>query len=146
MQEQERAAAAASAVAVALLFSPPQDLRTRTIRSPRKYDAAKADSLTGKVTKIEWTHPYVYVYVDVRDDKSGESRTGRSRSAAGPSRRSLGGGLAIRSKADDVINVEGSLARERQPLLSAQSIVPPRPGSECSLHRFPYGDARRRNR
>jgi hypothetical protein len=33
-----------------------------------QYDAAKPITLTGKVTKVEWTNPHVYVFVDVRDE------------------------------------------------------------------------------
>lgn len=32
-----------------------------------EYDANKKVSLTGVVTKVEWTNPHMHVYVDVRD-------------------------------------------------------------------------------
>jgi len=35
-----------------------------------QYDSNKPYNLTGVVTKVEWTNPHVYIYVDVTDDKS----------------------------------------------------------------------------
>jgi Family of unknown function (DUF6152) len=34
-----------------------------------EYDASKPITLTGVVTKIEWTNPHSYLYIDVKDDK-----------------------------------------------------------------------------
>jgi len=36
-----------------------------------EYDANKPITLTGVVTKIEWTNPHTYVHLDVTDDKGG---------------------------------------------------------------------------
>ena len=33
------------------------------------YDASKPVTLTGVVTKIDWTNPHSYFYLDVKDDK-----------------------------------------------------------------------------
>jgi hypothetical protein len=35
-----------------------------------QYDSSKPINMTGVVTKVEWTNPHVYIYVDVTDDKS----------------------------------------------------------------------------
>jgi hypothetical protein len=35
-----------------------------------QYDNNKPVTLTGVVTKVEWTAPHVYIYVDVTDEKS----------------------------------------------------------------------------
>src|SRR5262245_37181680 len=37
-----------------------------------EYDSNKPLSLKGAVTKIEWTNPHVYFYVDVRDEQTGQ--------------------------------------------------------------------------
>jgi hypothetical protein len=37
-----------------------------------EFDANKPVTLKGIVTKIEWTNPHVWFYVNVKDDKSGE--------------------------------------------------------------------------
>jgi V8-like Glu-specific endopeptidase len=34
-----------------------------------EYDANKPIALTGVVTKIEWTNPHSFIYLDVKDDK-----------------------------------------------------------------------------
>jgi Family of unknown function (DUF6152) len=37
-----------------------------------QYDAKKPIKMAGVVTRMEWTNPHVYVYVDVKDPKSGK--------------------------------------------------------------------------
>jgi len=37
-----------------------------------EYDANKPLKLTGAVTKVEWTNPHAYFYIDVRDEKTGK--------------------------------------------------------------------------
>ena len=36
-----------------------------------EYDANKPITVTGVVTKIEWTNPHSYFYLDVKDDQGG---------------------------------------------------------------------------
>ena len=36
---------------------------------PAQYDIDKPITLTGKVTKVEWTNPHIFIYADVTDDK-----------------------------------------------------------------------------
>ena len=38
---------------------------------PAQYDVAKPITLTGKVTKVEWTNPHIFIYIDVPDEKTG---------------------------------------------------------------------------
>lgn len=37
-----------------------------------EFDMKKRVTLTGMVTKIEWTNPHVWIYVDVKDPRSGK--------------------------------------------------------------------------
>ena len=37
-----------------------------------EFDANKKVELTGRVTKIEWTNPHVWFYINVKDEKTGE--------------------------------------------------------------------------
>ena len=37
-----------------------------------EYDANKPINLTGTVTKIEWTNPHCYFYVDVKNGETGK--------------------------------------------------------------------------
>ena len=34
-----------------------------------EYDATKPISITGVITKIEWTNPHSFIYLDVKDEK-----------------------------------------------------------------------------
>src|SRR5262245_58678007 len=87
-----------------------------------QYDAAKPITLKGKVTKVEWTNPHIYIYVDVPDEKSGsvvnwalEMGGVNSLIRLGWTRDSL--------KPDDEVTVEGSVARDGSHLANAKSIV-----------------------
>jgi hypothetical protein len=37
-----------------------------------EFDANKPITLKGRVTKIEWTNPHVWFYINVKDEKTGE--------------------------------------------------------------------------
>jgi len=37
-----------------------------------EFDASKPVKLTGAVTKFEWTNPHAWIYIDAKDDKTGE--------------------------------------------------------------------------
>jgi hypothetical protein len=37
-----------------------------------EFDGTKRVTLTGVVTKVEWTNPHVWIYFNVKDDKTGE--------------------------------------------------------------------------
>ena len=37
-----------------------------------EFDANKPITLTGIVTKVEWTNPHVWFYINVKDEKTGE--------------------------------------------------------------------------
>jgi hypothetical protein len=37
-----------------------------------EFDGDKPQSLTGIVTKVEWTNPHVWIYLNVKDDATGE--------------------------------------------------------------------------
>ena len=41
-----------------------------------EFDAAKPILLRGYVTKIEWTNPHVWVYMDIKDDKGVKTNWG----------------------------------------------------------------------
>ena len=34
-----------------------------------EYDASKAVRITGVISKVEWTNPHSYLYIDVKDDQ-----------------------------------------------------------------------------
>ena len=75
-----------------------------------EYDANKPVKVTGVVTRIEWTNPHIWFFIDVKDDQGNVSNWGFS---AGPpgvlQRRGIGRDVM---KKGDVIVVEGFRARD----------------------------------
>jgi len=87
-----------------------------------EFDAKQPFTLTGTVTKVEWTNPHVFFHVDVVDEKSGgttnwafEMGNVNALMRAGWTRASL--------KTGDRVTVEGSRARDGSPLGHAATVV-----------------------
>jgi hypothetical protein len=87
-----------------------------------EYDSTKPIKFTGKVTKVEWMNPHVFFYVDVKDEKTNavvnwaaEMNSPNSLMRLGWTRDSM--------KVDDVVTVEGSLAKDGSKLMNARSVV-----------------------
>ena len=89
---------------------------------PAQYDASKQITLTGKITKVEWTNPHIFVYIDVEDEKTG-AVANWALEMGGPNALLRLGWKRDSLKVDDVIIVEGSLARDGSNLANAKSIV-----------------------
>jgi len=89
---------------------------------PAEYDAAKPVKFTGKVTKVEWTNPHIFIYVDVPDETSGEV-VNWALEMGGPNTLLRLGWKRDSLKVDDLVSVEGSLARYKPHLANASSIV-----------------------
>jgi len=87
-----------------------------------EYDAAKPITLTGKVTKVEWTNPHAFFYIDVKDEKTNavanwaaELNSPNSLMRLGWTRESM--------KIDDVVTVQGSLAKDGSKLVNARTVT-----------------------
>jgi hypothetical protein len=89
---------------------------------PAQYDAAKAVTLTGKVTKVEWTNPHIFIYIDVPNEATGQV-VNWALEMGGPNALLRLGWKRDSLKPDDLITVEGSLARDGSPLANAKSIT-----------------------
>ena len=87
-----------------------------------QYDASKPVTLTGKVTKVEWTNPHIYIYIDVPDEKTGDVKNW-ALEMGGPNALIRLGWSRNSLKADDVVTVEGTLARDGSNLANARSVV-----------------------
>jgi hypothetical protein len=86
-----------------------------------EFDADKPVMLTGSVTKVEWTNPHTYFYIDVVDQKTGKVRRWALEMGSpnglmrqGWSRRSL--------KVGDVVTVEGSRAKDGSNTANARAV------------------------
>jgi hypothetical protein len=89
---------------------------------PAQYDVEKPIMLTGKVAKVEWTNPHIFIYIDVPDEDTGEV-VSWALEMGGPNALLRLGWKRDSIETGDVITVEGSLARDGSPLANATSIV-----------------------
>jgi len=95
-----------------------------------QYDDSKAITIQGLVTKVEWTNPHVYFYMDVTDEQD-EITTWAFEMVApivlerrGWTRKTLGIG--------EIVQVDGFLARDGSRLASAASLLIVRTGERYS--------------
>jgi hypothetical protein len=89
---------------------------------PAQYDESQPVALTGTVTKVEWTNPHIFIYIDVADDETGQTDNW-ALELGGPNALLRLGWKRDSLKAGDLIAVEGSLARDGSNLANAESIV-----------------------
>lgn len=88
---------------------------------PAQYDINKPITLTGKVTKVEWTNPHIFIYADIADDKGNVENWAFE--MGGPNSLIRQGWTRNSLKPDDVVTFEGSLARDGSRLVNARSVV-----------------------
>jgi hypothetical protein len=89
---------------------------------PAQYDVDQPITLTGTVTKVEWTNPHIFVYVDVPDEETG-AVVNWALEMGGPNALLRLGWKRDSLQPGDVVTVEGSLARDGSNLANAKSIV-----------------------
>jgi hypothetical protein len=87
-----------------------------------EYDASKPVTLTGTVTALQWTNPHIFIFVDVRDEKTG-AIVNWTLEMGGPNALLRLGWKRDSLKTGDTVTVEGSLAKNGSPLVNAKSIV-----------------------
>jgi hypothetical protein len=87
---------------------------------PAQYDGTKRTVLTGYVTKVEWRNPHVYFYLDV-EDESGTIENWAFEMGA-PNGLQRQGWNRSSMKLGDVLEVEGSLARDGSNLVNASTV------------------------
>src|SRR5690349_477232 len=75
-----------------------------------EYDATKPVKVTGIISKVEWTNPHVWFYVDVKDDAGKVTTWGFSNAPPGSLMRR--GITKDKLKIGAVVNVEGARARD----------------------------------
>jgi hypothetical protein len=88
---------------------------------PAQYDIDKPITLTGKVTKVEWTNPHIFIYADVTDE-SGATESWAFE-MGGPNVLIRRGWKRDSLKPNDMVTIEGSLARDGGNLVNARSVV-----------------------
>lgn len=88
-----------------------------------EFDGNKAIRLKGKLTKIEWTNPHSYFYMDVIDD--GGSTVNWSCEAGSPGALSRRGFKRGDIKLGDTLIVDGYLAKDGSHLIDARRVTLP---------------------
>ena len=86
-----------------------------------EYDASKPIKLTGTVTKIEWTNPHCYFYIDVKTE-SGKIENW-ALELGNPNALLRNGWTPKSVKIGDEVSVEGTRAKDGTLLGNARSMV-----------------------
>jgi Family of unknown function (DUF6152) len=86
-----------------------------------EFDSTKQVKLTGVVTKIDWTNPHVWFYMDVKDESGKVTNWGFE---MGPPHLLQGSGWTRTTmKLGDVISVEGSAAKNGTNRANARRVL-----------------------
>ena len=86
-----------------------------------QFDASKAIRLNGVLTKVEWTNPHIYLYLDVKDEDGKVLNWGFEGGAPGAlSRR---GFKRNDIKVGDTLVVDGYRARDGSRLVDARRVT-----------------------
>ena len=85
-----------------------------------EFDRDKPITLTGTVTKLEWTNPHARFYVDVKDDKG--VVTNWNLELASPNVLRRNGWTRTSLNVGDEVTVEGSLAKNGTKMANARVV------------------------
>lgn len=86
-----------------------------------EYDSKKPVSIKGVVTKVDWTNPHVYFYIDVEDEHGKVTNWGMEMGPPNGLQRS--GWTRNTMKIGDEVTVEGTLAKDGSHQANARSVV-----------------------
>jgi hypothetical protein len=86
-----------------------------------EFDANKPFKLSGPVTKVEWMNPHTFFYIDVKDEKTGKV-TNWAMEMGSPNGLMRQGWSRTTMKIGDVVEVEGSMAKDGSPTGNARSV------------------------
>jgi hypothetical protein len=88
-----------------------------------EFDGSKPVRLVGKITRVEWTNPHSYFYVDIVDSKGNVQNWGCE--GAGPGALSRRGWKKGDLKIGDTIVVDGYRAKDGSHLADARRVTFP---------------------
>jgi Family of unknown function (DUF6152) len=86
-----------------------------------EYDASKAIRVTGVISKVEWTNPHSYLYIDVKDEH-GNPATWTCEGGA-PNTLSRRGFTKNAIKIGDTVTIDGYGAKDGSRLMDARRIT-----------------------
>ena len=87
-----------------------------------EFDAAQPVTIKGKVTKISWTNPHVWIYLNVADEKTGKVENWGFEMGAPQQVRARGWDRDTLKTGDELI-VDGSKARDGSLRMNARNVV-----------------------
>jgi hypothetical protein len=88
-----------------------------------EFDANKPVMLTGTMTKLEWSNPHIWVYLDVKDDQ-GRQQSWQCEGGA-PNTLTRNGWSKDSLKAGDQIAIDGFLAKDGSKTCNARLVKLP---------------------
>jgi hypothetical protein len=86
-----------------------------------EFDSEKPVKLTGAVTKLEWTNPHAWIYVDVKDETGTVTNWGFE--MASPNGLMQSGWTRFSLKPGDVVTIEGSRAKNGSSKANATTVT-----------------------
>ena len=86
-----------------------------------EFDANKPVTLTGTITKVEWTNPHAWFYIDVADATG--KVTNWAFELGGPNTLIREGWTRNSMKPGDIVTVEGSRAKDGSSIANAQAVT-----------------------
>src|SRR5260370_38708525 len=86
-----------------------------------EYDSSKPVKVKGVVTKVDWTNPHVYFYMDVEDDAGKIINWGFEMGP--PNGLARSGWTRNTMKVGDEVTVEGTLAKDGSHQANARSVT-----------------------
>ena len=87
-----------------------------------EFDADKPVTIRGNVTRIAWTNPHVWIYLNVKNETTGELVNWGFEMGAPHQVRNRGWDRDTLKTGDEII-VEGSLARDGSPRMNARTVT-----------------------
>ena len=85
------------------------------------FDGNRPVKVTGTVTKVEWTNPHAWFYIDVKDEAGKVTNWGFE--GDGPTRLLRAGWTRNSMKVGDIVTIEGYAARDGTPHGNATSVT-----------------------
>jgi hypothetical protein len=86
-----------------------------------EFDANKPLTLTGTVTKLEWTNPHTWFYIDVTDETGAVSNWAMEMGS--PNSLVRAGWTRTSMKIGDHVTVEGFMARDKPNVGNARVVI-----------------------
>ena len=86
-----------------------------------EFDADKPITLTGAVTKVEWSNPHAWFYIDVRDETGKVTNWGLEMGS--PNGLMRAGWTRNSMKSGDVVTVEASRAKNGSNNANARAVI-----------------------